>query len=502
MKLYIRNSLNRQLEEFLPLMNDPAYKWEKKDTVSIYSCGPTVYGDAHIWNLRAFWFADVLKCSIKYLLDMPVTHIMNITDVWHLTDDWDHWEDKMEKWSKRDWITARDVSRKYWKRFIDFNAEFHNETPDQYTRATKYIKEQIAIVKKLSDQWLTYEIENDWIYMDTAKLPDYGKMLPPWHIEWLQDGARVEDHWKRSKTDFALWKYSPHDEQRQMEWIFDWDRSAQVIDEKNRDSLTDLELSSRGFPGWHIECSAMSRATLGENMDIHTWWFDHIPVHHTNEIAQSEYSFCKHKPWVKYWMHNQFLNFDWLKLSKSLGNAFTLPEIEAKWFSPLDLRFFFFTAQYSSFQDFNWENLTKAKNTRHNLQKKLNWLVPASPALSWWDLVLKVSTEQWKQLISSVESSIWNNLNTPQLLTAVNIAMNDLNDDIVTILEYIERTIIKCDLFVTVVKDEIPSEIIDLAEQRVQAKKDGNYQLADQLREDIKMAGFEVHDWPNWYSIT
>ena len=324
-KLYIYNTMSRQKEKFIPLMSE----W-KKDFVWIYSCGPTVYRNPHIWNMRAFAFADLLRNVIKNVLWYKTKHVMNLTDVGHLTDDWDEWEDKMEKWAKRENKTVWELADMYIEKFYSYLDKLQIDKFDVMPRATDHIKEQIEMVKILEKKWYTYEIPDDGIYMDTSKVNDYGKLA------WLANqeriaGARIQNDNKKNDTDFALWKFSPKDQKRQMErdspwWIW--------------------------FPGWHLECSAMSSKYLWEQFDIHTWWVDHIWVHHTNEIAQSECTFWK-KPRVKYRMHNQFLNLWWKKLSKSAWWLVTVDDLEEKWYSALDLKLLYYTAHYRNFLDFN-----------------------------------------------------------------------------------------------------------------------------------------------------
>ena len=244
-KLHIYDTMSRQKVEFVSLMQE----W-KKDFVWIYSCGPTVYWNPHIWNMRAFAFADLLRNIIKNVLWYPTKHVMNLTDVGHLTDDGDEWEDKMEKWAKRENKTVWELADMYIEKFYSYLDKLQIDKFDVMPRATDHIKEQIEMVKTLEEKWYTYEIPDDGIYMDTSKVEDYGKLA--WlanqeRIAW----ARIQNDNKKNDTDFALWKFSPKDQKRQMErnspwWVW--------------------------FPGWHIECSAMSSKYLWDQFDIHTWW--------------------------------------------------------------------------------------------------------------------------------------------------------------------------------------------------------------------------------------
>jgi cysteinyl-tRNA synthetase len=277
MKIF--NTLSRQLEEFRPI---------KKNKVGLYTCGPTVYNYAHIGNLRTYIFEDILKRVLEYN-KYKVKHIMNITDVGHLTDDADAGEDKMEKGAAREGKSAWDIAKFYTKAFKKDLADLNILEPTKFTNATDNIKEQIALVRKLEKKGFTYQT-SDGIYFDTSKLPDYGKLAQLSKQE-LRAGARVNMGEKKNPTDFALWKFSPAGEKRQMEWKSPW---------------------GIGFPGWHIECSAMAEKYLGQPFDIHCGGIDHVPVHHTNEIAQSEAA--NDKPLAHYWMHGEFLTFSFSRI--------------------------------------------------------------------------------------------------------------------------------------------------------------------------------------------
>lgn len=319
----------------------------------MYSCGPTVYSTPHIGNFRATFTADLIRNTLSYL-GYPVKAVMNITDVGHLVSDGDDGEDKLEKGARLEGLSCRDIAKKYEEIFLNAMAELNIDRFDVMPRATEHITEQIAMVQTLENKGYTYCIEGDGIYMDTSKVEDYGKLMGPNYKKRLADlnaGERVAMNGKKNPTDFALWKFSPAQGvcpitgkslKRQME----------------RDSPRGV-----GFPGWHIECSAMATKYLGENFEIHHGGSDHITVHHSNEITQSECCF-DHKPRVKYRLHNEFLQVDGGKMSKSLGNIYSLADIKARGFSPLDLRYFYFKAQYSNFLNFTRDALTQARNER------------------------------------------------------------------------------------------------------------------------------------------
>ena len=331
------NTKSRSLETFKPI---------HEGKVGIYSCGPTVYHYQHLGNMRAVVFADTLRLMFVSL-GYEVRHVINITDVGHLVGDGNEGEDKMEKGSKREGKTAWEVAKFYtdeYFRCLDMlnvpRSEFN------FPRATDNIPEQIELIKMLEEKGYTYSI-TDGVYFDTSKFSHYADFAKL-DIEGLKSGARVEENTeKRNSTDFALWKFSPKDEQRQMEWESPW---------------------GKGFPGWHIECSAMSKKLLGAHFDIHTGGIDHIPVHHTNEIAQSE---CANgETYVNYWMHNNFLNDAQGKMAKSGSDFLRLQTLVEKGYSPLAFRYYLLTTHYRKEIAFSFEALDAASVA---YEKLLNW---------------------------------------------------------------------------------------------------------------------------------
>ncbi len=435
----IYNTLGRKLEIFEPI--DPRL-------VTIYSCGPTVYSEPHIGNMRYFYFCGTLRKVLEDIVWYKVKHIMNITDVWHLVSDEDDGEDKMEKWARREGITAWDIAEKYTNSFLHILEEFDisfNLNP----KATDHITEQIDMIKILESKWYTYTIKNDGIYFDTSKMWDYGILVWKKHIEGLLSWSRVEDTGKKNITDFALWKFNTTWKKRDMEWESPW---------------------WVGFPWWHIECSAMSIKYLWVEFDIHTWWIDHIPVHHTNEIAQSECSIA-YKPRVHYWMHTQFLNSDWKKISKSLGNGYILADIFDKWYSISDLKYFFFQAHYRSFQDFTWDGLEAAKKGR-------KWL--------------KLVSDEWYPY-DDVVVPLLKDLNTPIFLANLHrYGISYRLNNIFWLIRWDEdsQTIIN-----------IPDNIKILAQKRREAKLSKNWNLADSLRLKIERAWYKMLDGKDGFEI-
>jgi cysteinyl-tRNA synthetase len=334
MNLKLYNTRTRKKENFKPL-ND------KK--VGIYSCGPTVYWYQHIGNLRTYVFSDILKRVLIYD-DYKVKHVVNITDVGHLTSDSDTGEDKMEESARKEGKSAEEIADYYFEVFEEDLKKLNILEPDVWPKATEHIKEQIELIKKLEKKGYTYET-SDGIYFDTSKFKDYGKFANL-DVEGLQAGKRIDLGEKKNKTDFALWKFSNPEDKRLQEWKSPW---------------------GKGFPGWHIECSAMSSKYLGEKFDIHTGGIDHINVHHTNEIAQSECAFGK-KPWVNFWMHGAFLTFKDGKMSKSSGKITKLSDLEGEGFEPLIYRYFCLTTHYRKPLIFSKKNLESAQNAYERLK--------------------------------------------------------------------------------------------------------------------------------------
>ena len=478
MELKLFNTLWREKQEFKPI---------NKKEVWIYTCGPTVYGKPHIGNLRAYIFSNTLRNVIENILWIKVKHVVNITDVGHLTDDGDAGEDKLEKASKNEKKSAWDIAKEYENIFYDYLKKL-NLKFDIHPKATDHIQEQIDLIKKLEEKGYTYVIENDGIYMDTSKVKDYWKLLPKGHIEGLLACARVQNDKKKNKTDFALWKFSPKDKKRQMEWDSPW---------------------WKGFPGWHIECSAMSCKYLWEQFDIHTGGIDHIPVHHTDEIAQSETAFW-HK-WVNYWLHNEFLNLKSGKMSKSLWNVVTLDDIEQKWFNPLVFKYFIFTSHYRSKQDFSYEDLQAAEKAYNKLKTrllkfieniKLNNLVIKDiqkiyeNKLPWYEMIEYLLDDiDTVKLIAYINKEVWN------LYKKEKLDKKDLQ--ILALIKYIDENVLKLDLFKKEEKKEveIPDEIKLLAEKRFEAKKNKDFATADKLRDEIQKAGYSILDKKDGYKI-
>ncbi len=457
-KILLFNTLSKSKEEFKPLNAGHA---------KIYSCGPTVYNIPHIGNMRAFVFADILHRVLKYA-GYNVKHVINITDVGHLTDDADGGEDKMEKRAQELKKSAQDIATEITNIFFDFLDELNVDRDEyKFPRATEYINEQVKIIKALEEKGYTYKTE-DGVYFDTSLFPDYGK-LGGIDKEGLKKGARVKVGEKKNPTDFALWKFSPKNAKRQQEWDSPW---------------------GVGFPGWHIECSAMIYSLLGEQIDIHTGGIEHIPVHHNNEIAQSE-SFTGKKPFVKYWLHNQHLKINNEKMSKSLGNVLTVRDLKKQGISPMALRYFYLTAHYRSELNFTDEAISSAQKAYDKILRAFEKLGSASG-------------EPDDKYLTKFKEAVFDDLNTPRGLA---VLWDLIKDDSVqstskcaTILEFdkvlglnIEKNARKvADAYLQI--EDLPAEIKELVLKRQKARENKNWQEADKIRDELENLGYEVID--------
>ncbi len=454
MVLKLFNTLIRKVEDFKPL---------KDKEVRMYSCGPTVYWYQHIGNLRSYIFADLLKRVLKYN-GFKIKHVMNYTDVGHLTSDADTGEDKMEVAVKREHKTAQQIAAHYASAFEVDAKKLNVLSPTITCKATEHIKEQIEMIKTLEKKGYTYKT-SDGIYFDTSKLKDYGK-LAMLKAEALEAGKRVEMGEKRNKTDFALWKFSEKPGVRQQEWDSPW---------------------SIGFPGWHIECSAMSSKYLGEQFDIHTGGEDHIPVHHTNEIAQSEAVFGK-KPWVRYWLHGAFLTFKGEKVSKSKGGLYTISELQENGYGPLDYRYLCLLTHYRKQLEFSLEALTAAKNAFEHLKNRVLELKKEKDSKN---------PDHKKKYEDAFSDAINDDLNIPK---ALGIAWEVLGDNKLGSKEKLQLLFDSDEIFglnLKKVKEEkikVSKEIEALISKREEARKNKDFKLADKMRDELKKKGYILED--------
>ncbi|MDD4937755.1 MAG: cysteine--tRNA ligase [Candidatus Shapirobacteria bacterium] len=452
-KVFLYNTATRQKEEFKPI---------KGNEVGIYSCGPTVYSSPHIGNMYAYVCWDILVRSLKFLGYEP-KQVVNITDVGHLTDDADEGIDKMEKGSEKEGLSAKDLAKKYELEFIENLKELNIEMPWKMPRATENIQEQIDLIKKIEVDGFTYKT-SDGVYFDTSKFKDYGKFANL-NLDKLREGSRVEkNEEKKNPTDFALWKFSPKDEKRQMEWESPW---------------------GKGFPGWHIECTAMSTKLLGEIFDIHTGGEDHIAVHHTNEVAQAFGAFGHNT--ANIWMHNGFITFKGGKISKSSGGLYTVFDLQKEGFDPMAFRMMVLGSHYRKGIEFSLENLKAAETT---LNKLRGYKI---------DDLGEINQEFKKEFIEKIS----NDLAMPEALAVVwKMMKSDLNtkDKWATLLDFDEVLGLNLKNKTGIIED-IPQEIFSIAEERKKARENKNWEESDRLRDLIKEKGYLVEDLENSYKI-
>ena len=460
--IFFTNTLTRSKELFMP---------KRPGLVTMYSCGPTVYNRAHIGNLRAYVFADTIA-RVLIKAGYRVRRVINITDVGHLVGDNDEGEDKMAVGAAREKTTPEAIADRYTKLFIDDLSELNIDTADiQFPRATSYINEQIALAKTLEEKGFAYRIKNGLAF-DTSRFPGYGK-LGNLDLSVQRVGARVEaDAEKRHPADFWLWRTAkPHDLQQ---WDSPW---------------------GRGNPGWHIECSAMSRTLLGPEIDIHTGGEDHIAVHHNNEIAQSEAAHGR--SFVRYWMHNAFLTMNGERASKSLGNVVYLSDITAKGFNPIALRYFFLQAHYRTPISFSWDSLGGAANALERL----------------WRISMHIAEESARvsepsEMRDHFIIALCDDLNTSQALSILweSLRSEDYSPEEKWGLIEDADALLGLSLVHPPVEDvaaaTLPEDVQSLLARREEARSRKDFDEADQLRTLIEKSGYRVDDGPDGAVLT
>lgn len=463
LKLY--NSLTRQVETFKPI---------NQREVKLYACGPTVYQFAHIGNFRSFITADLLVRALRQN-KYDVNYVMNITDVGHLTNDdiggADTGEDKIEKTASREGKTAREVADFYTEAFIKDAKSLNMVEPNTMPRATDHIFEQIELIEKLQKKGYTY-LTNDGVYFDTSKFKNYGQLSS---LDEIKAGARVEiNSEKKNPRDFALWKFSythgTHRQaqgdtalQRQMEWDSPW---------------------GIGFPGWHLECSAMSMKYLGEQIDLHTGGIDHKEIHHPNEIAQSEGA--TGKKFVNYWLHTAFMLIAGQKMSKSLGNIYTIYDLEKQKFNPLALRYLYLQTHYRQEMNFTFAALDAAQNAYNNILKALARCGEPAGELPEYE--------------QSFYKAINDDLNTPQALSVLwEIIKSDTAPEakagsIYKLDELLGLGLREAAAGITETKQIIPQEVQMLVKERLHLRKNRRFNDADRIRKQINLLGYSIED--------
>jgi len=456
MSLKLYNTLSREIENFYTLNGDK--------NVKMYSCGPTVYSNPHIGNMRAYVFTDLLK-RVLISNGYSVFNAINITDVGHLTSDADEGEDKLEREAKKTGRNAYEIAEFYSNVFFKDIDKLNLLPANIYPKATEHILEQIEMISVLEQKGFTYTID-DGVYFNTAKFKTYADFAKI-NIEGLDSGNRVEvNKQKINKTDFALWKFSEKKESRQMEWDSPW---------------------GVGFPGWHAECSAMILKHLGEQIDIHTGGVDHISVHHTNEIAQTEST--TGKKFSNFWLHVNFLQLkdlksedgELMKMSKSMGNVLTISGLENEGYDPMVVKYFYLMSHYRSELQFNFDILSSVKSSFVRLQERIR-LVKESA-------VKEQSSDVFNQMVTELN----NDLNTPKVIAMLHESLaSNLNfDQKLKIINFIENAM---GLSFDIKVEMIPEEVMKIAEDRLIAKKNKDFGKSDSLRKLIEDKGYVVKD--------
>ena len=460
MKLY--NTLTRTAEELKPIDGNK---------VKLYACGLTVYSQPHIGNWVAYIYWDLLVRTLR-ASGYEVEHVQNITDVGHLTSDEDAGEDKMLKSALKEGSTAWQVAEKYIK-IADHEAYelLGLSRPTHMPRATQYIEQQIKFVELLEKKGYTYVIE-DGVYFDTSKLDDYGK-LAQLDIEGLQFGARVENTGKKNPTDFAVWKFSPKVQKRDMEWESKW---------------------GKGFPGWHLECSVMARELLGDQIDIHTGGIDHIPVHHTNEIAQTES--VTGKQFSQFWVHANHMKVNGTKMSKSLGNIYTLQDILDKGYDLEAFKLMILSKHYQTEGNFTWENLEAAQNRLNEIR-------------AWADLRHQPSADTmpeeldnlFKTTKEEMLAALQDNLNSPAALRALSKLMDYMSTIPIPGVEgkYTNGSLQFMEDILGIQlahRPDITTEQKQLIAERETARAAEDWAKSDDLRNKLQEQGLEIKDTP------
>ncbi len=486
--LRLYNTLGRTIEEFTPISDD---------RVGLYTCGPTVYNFAHIGNLRSYLFEDILRRALEYL-GFRVSHVMNVTDVGHLTDDADEGEDKMLRSAREKGMSVWDIANHYTDAFFADLELLNVRRPTIVCKATEHIPDMINMIKRIEANGFTYMAGGN-VYFDVSRFPEYGKMALLDRAE-LKSGARIEvDPNKKNPRDFVLWFTKSKFGRQAMVWDSPW---------------------GEGYPGWHIECSAMSTRYLGEQFDIHCGGVDHIPVHHTNEIAQTEAA--TGKKWVNYWIHGEFLILDDGKMAKSKGKFITLQSLMDEGYEPLDYRYFNLNAHYRTQLQFTFESLAGARSARGRLMDRVADIMDAAdePTRAEVELLADSGTERLDRdfrsaadHVAAFREHLSEDLNAPRCLADLWGLVKDETvspRDALLALVDIDRV-----LGIRIIREggarlrsrkpeRLEQELLDLIEKREEARKNRNFQTADQIRDMLKGRGIIVEDsadGPKWRKL-
>ncbi len=478
--LRLYNSLGRHLEEFTPA----------GDEVGMYSCGPTVYGFPHLGNMRAYVFADTLRRTLRWK-GLPVRHIINITDVGHAVAETELGEDKLEVAAARERRSVEDIAAFYTRAFFDDMAALNILPAHEYPRATAYVDQMIDFARRLEERGYTYLIPSG-LYFDTAKMLDYGS-LALIDVSGQREGARVEQvTGRRNKTDFALWRAEEPGRVRAMRWKSPW---------------------GWGAPGWHLECSVMSMALLGPHFDLHTGGVDHRELHHVNEIAQSEAYLGDGRPWVRYWLHNEFLQLGTQKMAKSAGGAPKLADLVAAGYHPMAYRLFLLGGHYRTQLDFTTAAVDGAQATLRRLVTRIQSVRPLRSVDSITEATTLIGEKDRAatRLLDQIDIALTADLNTPQILA---VLQDTLRDPEITD-EGRRAVVAACDAVLGLglaslepadvqpgrnTNDLAPEErvaIDRLIAERTSARKGRDWARADQIRDELESLGVQVTDTPD-----
>lgn len=524
MTIKLHNTLTGNLDEFTPLT---------KDKATLYTCGPTVYDYPHVGNWAAFIYWDILVRTL-ITSGYQVERVMNLTDVGHLVSDADEGEDKLEKGARREGKTAWEVAEYYAEDFLSGMEKLGLLPPEHLIRATDFIPQQLDLVRILKEGGYTYQT-HDGIYFDTSKFPNYADFAHL-DLEAQKAGARVEaNDDKRQPWDFALWKFTEPGITRDMQWetpddLLELPKQAQAGDSEAAQSdlserhlqpesvllraqdgpgakpseegsveSPNLDNTVMGFPGWHLECSAMAMSILGPTIDIHTGGIDHIPVHHTNEIAQSEAA--SGQRFANYWLHNNHIKIESGKVSKSLGNGYTLQDLAERGYDPMDLRMFILQSQYTNEGNFTWENLTAARNRR------LNWLDYAALRHQTHDGLRDDTSKRdslehvsFSATVSAIRQALSNDLNTPEALRIIDEAFDKLDstdlervhrNSLVDLIDAVDELL---GLQIAIDSPDIDDDTKRIILERERARESQDWSKSDSLRDDLKARGVLIKD--------
>ncbi|MEV6970530.1 cysteine--tRNA ligase [Hamadaea sp. NPDC051192] len=474
--LRLFNSLGRRTEDFAPA----------GDTVGIYTCGPTVYAYPHLGNMRAYVFADTLRRALRWK-GLPTRQIINITDVGHAVAELELGDDKLEVAAARERKSVEEVAEHYTQAFFADLAALNILPADEYPRATACVDQMIDFAAELERRGFAYTIESG-LYFDTSKSVDYGR-LALINTEGQREGARVEQvEGRRNKTDFALWRTETPGQMRAMRWKSPW---------------------GWGAPGWHLECSVMSIALLGSHFDIHTGGIDHRQLHHVNEIAQSEAYLGDARPWVRYWLHNEFLQFGAQKMAKSAGGTIRVADLSSAGIHPLAYRLFLSGGHYRAQLDYTHEAIESAQSSLRRLMARAEPLRPLPPIQTYAQAVDSAHGDQATiDALNQFDAAISNDLGTPQLLAHLHESLRSDGlsaDGRRAVLSSAESLLgIGLDRIASdglagtqaLLADDLTARVTDLVAEREAARAARDWPRADQLRAQLERLGVQVTDTP------